>query len=66
MQINLNVKIKAGPRTPINVDVYGTSVNEKTVKLPNGATLSENHIADWIERELTKSLKKAAGEAPSR
>ena len=61
MIINLNVKIKVGPRTPVNVEVYGTSVNEKVAKLQNGSSLSENHIAEWIERELTTALKKAAG-----
>ena len=61
MLINLNVKVKIGPRTPVDVEVYGTAVNEKIVKLKNGAVLSEIHIAEWIKIELTKQLKKAEG-----
>ncbi len=45
MLINLNVKIKAGPRTPVNVEIYGTAVNEKIIKFANGSQVSEYTIA---------------------
>jgi hypothetical protein len=59
MVINLNVKIKGGPRTPVEVDVYGTSVNDKVLKFKNGTTVKERHLAEWIERNLLKSLQDA-------
>lgn len=62
MQINLNVKVKAGPRTETEVSVYGTSVNEKTIKLKNGQLITETQIAFWIESELKRAIKKAGGE----
>lgn len=62
MNINLNVKIKAGPRTPIEVSVYSTSVNEKTIKFVNGNQVTETQIADWIEGELSKTLEKIQNE----
>jgi len=57
MIINLNVKIKGGPRTPVEVDVYGTSVNDKTLRFKNGTSIHERHIAEWIQRNLLKSLQ---------
>lgn len=57
MRINLNVKIKAGPRTPVEVGVYGTSVNEKVISFANGNQISESKIAEWLEENLTRSLK---------
>jgi len=63
MHINLNVKIKVGPRTPVEVNVFSTSVNERTVKFTNGKQLTETQIADWIQPELTRVLKERAGEA---
>ncbi len=59
MIININVKIKGGPRTPVEVDVYGTSVNDKIMKFKNGTVINERHIAEWIQRELLKSLQKS-------
>ena len=56
MLINLNVKIKGGPRTPVEVDVYGTAVNSKTMKFANGETISEDAIAIWITHYLTEML----------
>lgn len=58
MVINLNVKIKGGPRTPIEVIVYGTSVNEKTMTFANGKQISESDIVDWLYTNLTTALKK--------
>lgn len=62
MLVNLNVKIKAGLRTPVEVTVYGTSVNEKIIKFQNGKKVSENDIADWIGKELGKALEKIQNE----
>jgi len=56
MIINLNVKIKGGPRTPVEVDVYGTAVNTKVMKFKNGRTISDNDIAVWIKHHLTEIL----------
>ena len=62
MNINLNIKIKAGPRTPIEVTVYGTAVNDKTIKFANGHEVKENTICEWLETHLTKALKKIQDE----
>ena len=57
MQINLNVKIKGGPRTQIDIEVYGTSVNEKIMKFKNGNEIKESSIAEWLQRNLLIYLK---------
>lgn len=56
--INLNVKIKVGPRTSTTVEVYSTSTNGKAVKLKNGKTLTDQMVADWIAENLPAALKK--------
>ena len=55
--INLNVKINGGVRTPVTVDVLRTSVNEKKLKFANGNEISESTIMDWLQKNLTHSLK---------
>ena len=62
MEINLNVKVKGGPRTPVNVDVYGTAVNSKKLQFKNGNTVHENTIAEWLMENLTIALKKIQDE----
>lgn len=57
MLINLNVKIKGGPRTPVEVTVYGTAVNEKIMRFANGNGMSETQIAETITKNLTEILK---------
>ncbi len=57
MTINLNIKIKAGPRTPVEVDVCGTAVNEKSLTFANGKKLTGIDIAKWLKRELSNELK---------
>lgn len=57
MQINLNVKIKAGPRTPVEVDVYRTSINERVIKFGNGKQISESDLATWIQGKLRFALQ---------
>jgi len=66
MNINLNVKIKGGPRTPVEVDVYTTSVNPKTLRFANGETVSEDAIAEWIQRNLSEVLSNRQGESRQR
>lgn len=56
MLVNLNVKIKAGPRTKTEVIVRGPAVNEKTIKFANGKEITETQIAEWISLELAKVL----------
>jgi len=56
MEINLNVKIRGGPRTPVDVAVYGTAVNSKTLRFANGKSVSEDAIAQWIETNLSEVL----------
>lgn len=56
MIINLNVKIKGGPRTPINVEVYGTSINKKYMRLSNGKTISELEIIEYLQKKLMDKL----------
>ena len=57
MNINLNLKIKGGPRTPVEVDVYSTSVNEKVLKFQNGNEVKESTICNWLQKNLTESLR---------
>ena len=58
MMINLNVKVKGGPRTPIEVEVYWTAVNEKVIRFANGQEITGEEIADWITDNLTHVLEK--------
>ena len=58
MEININVKVKAGKRTPVDVTVITTGVNEKTLTLINGLTITDQQIAEWIDKQLTKAIKK--------
>lgn len=62
MQINLNVKVKGGKRTPVSVEVYGTSVNEKMMEFANGKKVSEAALSIWLKEQLTIALKKMQGE----
>ncbi len=57
MNINFNVKVRGGPRTPVEVDVFSTSVNEKALTFKNGLTVTQDQIATWIKTELTRVLK---------
>jgi hypothetical protein len=56
--ININVKITAGKRTPVQVDVYSTSVNGKALEFANGEKLEDSEITVWLEKELTKAIKR--------
>lgn len=62
MEINLNVKVKGGPRTPVSVTVYGTAVNSKTLQFKNGNTVHEDTIAEWLMENLTIALRKIQDE----
>ena len=64
MLINLNVKIKGGPRTPIEVEVYRTAA-EKTIKFGNGHKVSTKQISNWIVENLTTALEKIQKASPS-
>jgi|GEM_PF-4279441 len=57
MEINFNVKVKAGPRTPPQVTVYSTSVNEKWLTYANGRTDSEHSIAIQLQHDLEGFIK---------
>ncbi len=58
MIINLNVKVNGGPRTPVEVSVYWTSVNMKAIKFKNSQEVTSQEIADWIMDNLTHALEK--------
>ncbi len=62
MTINLNVKIKAGPRTSIKVEVYGTAVNEKVIRFANGRIVSGENLAEFLEEKLKNMLHELAAE----
>ena len=57
MMINLNVKIKGGKRTPIEVTVYDTAVNQKELVFKNGNRIKGGDIAEMLEKNLTAALK---------
>ncbi len=52
MIANLNVKIKAGARTPVGVIVYGSAVNEKIIKFANGKQVTGTQIADQLREDV--------------
>lgn len=56
MKIHLKIDIKAGPRTPIEVAVYGATLHERTIKFTNDRQITEIQIANWVRVELTKIL----------
>ena len=58
MIMNLNLKIKGGPRTPVDIEIYGTAVNKKFLKFKNGREVSEMMIVDWTYDNLGSALKK--------
>jgi hypothetical protein len=67
MKTCMTVKINAGKRTPPEVVVALRSVNAKTLTMPNGATVTEDAIAQWIVKNLEAALNtlpcpNAAGE----
>ena len=57
MNINLNIKIKGGKRTPVEVTVYGTSVNQKELVFKNGNRIKENDIAEMISKNTENALR---------
>ncbi len=57
MIINLNVKVKGGPRTPVDVEVYGTAVDTKTITFANGKQISETELAESIVIGLMTQLR---------
>jgi hypothetical protein len=57
VNINFNVKVRAGPRTPVGVDVYSTSSKEKALRFANGVQVTETQIADWLHSELSRVLR---------
>lgn len=61
MDINLNIKIKAGKRTPPQVTIYSTSITrEKVIEFANGERVTETEICNWLEKGLTGALQKVA------
>lgn len=59
MQININVKVKTGKKSEIEVSAYCTSVNEKILEFKGSSKkISSQKIARWIEEELKRVLKK--------
>jgi hypothetical protein len=57
MNINFNVKISGGPRTPLSVETYCTAVNGRTLKFKNGETIHSQEISDLITNLLFKKLE---------
>ena len=62
MKFSISVSVKGGPRTPVEVDVYTSSVNVKEIRFANGAHITDEAIAKWIKTGLEEALKKFAGE----
>ena len=61
MNLNFNIKVKAGKRTPAQVTAYSTAVNKKIVTLVNGETTSDEQIAKWLQKSLQSALDKLQG-----
>ncbi len=58
MKIHFKVTIQAGKRTESDVNIYGTSVNEKTLILKNGRTVTEQQLVDFIYQSLMTELNR--------
>jgi len=58
MNMNFNVKVSGGKRTPADVTVTVTAVNVKTMEFSNGKKITDEAIAEWIATNLTAALKK--------
>ena len=58
MQISLRVTIQAGARTKTAVDVYALSSKTKVVTLKNGVRLTNDEIAEWLEKSLLEAIHK--------
>jgi hypothetical protein len=56
MNININLKVRGGPRTPVNVDAYATS-KEKTLTFSNGVKVTQTQIVNWLQTELLRVLR---------
>ena len=52
MIMNLNVKIKAGPRTPVEVSVYGSARKVKNFRFANREEITEAEIVEWLQKSL--------------
>ena len=57
MDININVKVCGGPRTPVTVKAYSTAVNKRTMRLANHSEVTDTQIAKWIQEQLGNALK---------
>ena len=57
MTVNLQVKIKTGKRTPVEVMVTNTSVNEKIMTFLNGKTMSEYTFSQYLEKDLLEKFQ---------
>ena len=56
-EFNINVKVRGGVRTPIQVSAMPTGVNEKVIKLANGYAVTDGIIALQIEADLKRYLQ---------
>ncbi len=59
-ELNINIKIRGGKRTPIEVACYGTGAGKKIITFPNDKRVSDEEICAWIQENLTVALKKIA------
>jgi hypothetical protein len=63
MEINFNLKVKSGKRSPIEVRCYATSVNEKRLEFQgSNKTITETKISNWLEKALKEVLEKYKNE----
>jgi hypothetical protein len=59
--LNFNVKVKAGKRTPVEVECYYTAVNQETLTLINGVTVTNQEIAEFIAQKVCAALQITEG-----
>jgi len=65
MEFNLNVKIRGGQRTPVEVSACSTAVNPRVMVLKGGEVITDAQIAAWIEHELTDVLENVQAGCPA-
>lgn len=62
MIAGFTLKVKAGPRTSVEVECSPTGVNAKTFTLSNGKTITDDQISKWVAKSLYEALAKLADE----
>jgi len=56
MNLCIKVKIKVGKRTPPQVSTELSGPSDRIMEFPNGLTLKESQVAEWLFDKLQSQL----------